>query len=369
MRSTPIIQTQSAPTRAGGPNRGAVRGAVAVLGLAALVLSGCGAQDSSGGQQGSSASASSSASSAASDLALPQGWTHVAGTTEGQDVHAEPSLPTEVTDGTGTRVTVRDASKIISAGDGISSTLGALGLKDRIYAAPEDSISPEGKEAKEHFAFNKSTGVEGLLAVDGTLFIGDNTKRHGSVAQKFREAGTDAVVVDDQATQEQKIQAVADYVGAHDAGKKLVDRLTEDFRKAHGSVSEAGLEGTKVIQVTATGAGGQNSVAGTGTPGTEMLEQLGVKSVGAESGLRGFSREFSNEGILAENPDVIIMSESDYSKWGGEEGLWKAFPTLKQTTAGKESRIVVMPDAQLKYSGPQLGAGAQALGEYLTKKA
>lgn len=346
---------------------GSAAGLIAALGIGALVLSGCGDAGSTTSEADQVSASSSETTGDSKQLKLPSGWKHAVGTTDFQDVQADSKLPTTVTDGTGTEVTVKDASKIISAGDGISSTLAALGLKDKIYAAPNNSTSSAGKDAPEHFEFSKQTGTEGLLALDGSLFIGDNTKRHGDVAKQFRDAGTDAVVVDDQQSQAKKLQAVADYVGAHDAGTKLVDKLNSDMDAAKKKVDKSDLKGHKVIQVTATGAGGANSVAGTGTPGTEMIENLGMTSVGADSGLRGLSREFSNEGILASDPDVIVMAESDFESWGGEDGLWEAFPTLKETKAGKEKHIVVMPDAQIRYSSPELGAGAEALAKAISE--
>lgn len=332
------------------------------LGVAALLLAGCG---SAGAGESDGASGTGDAAQTEDSLELPEGWTHVVGETDFEGIQAEPQLPVTMTDGTGTEVEITDVSQIISAGDGVSSTLGALGLGENLYAAPHDSVSAEGIDAPEHFEFSKQTGVEGLLAMDGTLFIGDNTNRHGDVAQQFRDAGTDAAVLDDQDSQAEKLQMVADMVGDPEAGEQLVAQLEKDFAEAEQLVAEADLSELRVIQLTATGAGGANAVAGTGTPGTEVLEELGVVAVGAESGLRGFSVEFSNEGILAENPDVVLITEADYEKWGGEEGLWEAFPTLQQTPAGQNADIVVMPDSQLKYSGPELGAGAKALAEHL----
>ncbi|MCP3424548.1 ABC transporter substrate-binding protein [Rothia sp. AR01] len=347
--------------------RGRATALTAALSLGALVLAGCGGAEAQGEPASDSGQSGSADSQTVAGMELPESWQHVAGEVDFEGIEAEPQLPATVTDGTGTEVTVHDTSKIISAGDGVSSTLAALGLADSIYAAPGNGTDPASVAAPEHFEFSKQTGTEGLLALDGTLFIGDNTKRHGDVAQQFRDAGTDAVVLDDQQTQAEKLQAVADYVGAHEAGEQLVDSLESDMDEAKRTVEDADLTGHRVIQVTANGAGGQNSVAGTGTPGTEMVEALGMTSVGSESGLRGFSREFSSEGILAANPDVILMAESDFEKWGGEDGFWEAFPTLRDTPAGQDAKIIVMPDAQLRYSSPELGAGAQALAQKLAE--
>lgn len=330
--------------------------------VCALALAGCGGT-------GSDTKNTSAAANGGSELSvpLPEGWSQIGGESDFSAIEAEPELPAKVTDGTGTEVEVKDVDKIIVAGDGVASTLGALGLADNIAAAPEDAVSPEAKDAPEHFEFGKNTGVEGLLAMDGTLFIGDNTKRHGDVAGQFRDAGTDAVVMDDQQSQGDKLKAVASYVGAEEAGEELAKTVDGQLADAAKTAENSGQTDLSIIEVTASGAGGQNAVAGTGTPGNEMIETLGYTSVGAESKLRGYSREFSNEGIVASAPDVIVMAESDYEKWGGEDGLWKAFPTLQQTPAGQNSAIFVMPDAQLKYSSPEIGVGAQALAEAVAK--
>lgn len=342
----------------------------AALGIAAFALTACGdggSEEAEGADAEHADSEAASSESGEAALELPEGWQHVVGEFEADAVQAEPQLPTTVTDGAGEEVEITDVENIVSAGDGISSTLGALGLGDHIYAAPEESTSPEGIEAEEHFQFNQNTGTEGLLAMDGTVFIGDNVARHGEIAEQFRDAGVSAVVVDDQATQAEKLQAVADYVGASEAGEQLVQIMEDDLEEAREIVAEAELEDVRVIQVTPTGAGGQNSVIGNGVPGTWIVEELGLTSVGAEEGLRGFSTDFSNEGILASAPDVIVMAESDYETWGGEEGLWEAFPTLQETEAGQNTNILVLPDAQIRYSSPELGAGAKALATALVE--
>lgn len=338
----------------------------AALGIAAFALTACGdggTEEAEGAEAEHAGSEAASSESGEAELDLPEGWQHVVGEFEADAIEAEPDLPVTVTDGAGEEVEIQDIERIISAGDGVSSTLGALGLEENIYAAPHDSTSPEGLGAQEHFEFNQNTGTEGLLAMDGTVFIGDNVARHGDVAAQFRDAGVDAAVLDDQATQAEKLQAVAEFVGDPEAGEELASLMEEDMSEAQDIVAEQDLSDIRVIQVTATGAGGQNSVAGTGVPGTEMVEELGMVSVGVESGMRGFSREFSNEGILSSDPDVIVIAESDLESWGGEEGLWEAFPTLQQTPAGEQGNIIVMPDAQLRYSSPELGAGAKALAE------
>ncbi|MDN6380422.1 MAG: ABC transporter substrate-binding protein, partial [Brevibacterium aurantiacum] len=226
--------------------------------VCALALAGC------GGSGSAAMNNETAEANAGSDLSvpLPADWSQISGASDFSSVEADPQLPAKVTDGTNTEVEVNDIDKIIVAGDGVASTLGALGLKDNIVAAPENSTSPEGLEAPEHFEFGKETGVEGLLAMNGTLFIGDNTKRHGSVAQQFRNAGTDAVVMDDQQSQSDKLKAVASYVGAEAAGEELATLVDDQLADAANTAKRSGKTDLSIIEVTANGAGGQNAVAG-----------------------------------------------------------------------------------------------------------
>ena len=66
------------------------------------------------------------------------------------------------------------------------------------------------------------------------------------------------------------------------------------------------------------------------------------------------------------NPEVILVSEDDLRVFGGEAGLWNAYPSLKQTPAGFANRVWVMPDTQLKVSSIGGGAGALALAQALS---
>ncbi len=358
--------TGRTPTPRVRRRRGAAAGLslVAAAGLSLVVvatlgLTGCGAnpaETSPGGKQ---------ASTARGVPVLPKGWTYIAGTPDYSIPPAEPKLPATVTDGTGATVTVDNIDKIIVAGDGIAAILGALDQADKIYGAPSNAVSPEATAAAKKFDFSQQTGAEGLLAVDGTLFIGDNVKRHETVARQFRNAGIDALVVDDLQTLGEKIQAVAAAVGLPAAGAQLAKQVNAQLDEAKDLVTVERADPIRIVEVTATGAGGQNSVAGAGTPGTEMIERIGAVSVGATAGLRGYSREMSNEGMLSESPDVILLTVADLAKWGGADAMWQAFPTLRQTPAGQANRVYVMPDAQLKYPSPEIGAGAQALAKAL----
>lgn len=321
-----------------------------------LALAGCGS--------GSAGSGSASGSGREASVDIPEGWTYV----EGEDVpevEAEPQLPVTATDGNKVKVEVDDASEIIVGGDDVAAILGGLGMGDLVKAAPTNSASQVALDAPEEFEFSQESGPEGLLGMDGTLFIGNNVKRHGSIAQSFNKAGTDAVVLDDQQSVPDKIRDLGSYLGVDSEAKTMAEDVEKQLKEAGEIAEDEGVEDLKVLQVTSDGAGGANAVVGTGTAGADIAEAIGVTSVGVDTKLRGYSVQYSDEGLLETQPDVILVGTADLEEWGGEKGFNEAFPTLKDTPAGKKGNVIVMPSEEIKVSGPATGAGAVALAEAL----
>lgn len=328
--------------------------------LSMTLLSGCSSSDTSPGDD----SANTSPTPTSTHMALPEGWSWVEGT-DIPSVTADPQLPTTVTDGTGTSVTVTDVSKVIVGGEDIADIMAAMGLADNVYAAPTNSVAEAATSAPVQYEYSQKTGTEGLLSVDGSLFIGNQLQRHSGVAGQFRDAGVPAVVVDNKLSVPDKIRAVGSYIGDAEAGEQLADAVQTQLDEANASAADSSAQSLRVLVVTATGAGGQNSVVGSGTAAADIVSAVGAIDVGVEMGLTGYSVEYSDEGLLQAAPDVIVMGDGDLEAWGGLEGFEAAFPTLATTPAGQSNRYIVMPSEQIKVSGAGTGAGAQALAEAL----
>ncbi|MGP9707918.1 ABC transporter substrate-binding protein [Brachybacterium sp. AOP42-C2-15] len=347
------------------PRRHLLAAAPALAALTALAACGSAEPTDAGRDDSgpSDAGGTGGAPSAGAPTDLPEGWTWVDGT-GAPTVSAAPALPVTVTDGTGAEVTIEDLSRTIVGGEDIADMLAAMGLSALIYAAPTNSVAPAALDAPEQFEFSQQTGTEGLLSVDGTCFLGNNVKRHGDVAEQFRSAGLSAAVVDDQQAVADKIRTVGTFIGDPESAEELAGAVEEQLSQASAAAGDAAKE-LRVLVVTSSGAGGANAVVGTGTAAADILEAVGAVNCGAEAGLRGYSVEFSDEGLLDLAPDVLITGTGDLEEWGGLEGFLSAFPTLAQTPAGQASNFLLMPSEQIKVSGSAVGAGALALAQAL----
>ncbi len=300
----------------------------------------------------------------ATDAALPEGWQHVAGTDIPRVARSQQDLPVTVRSDDGVDVTVTDTARTIVGNDDIVMVMESLGLADQVFAAPTNSVTVTGRNAPHHFLFNRTTGVEGILSLDGTLFVGNSLRRHGKLAQPLRDAGQTLVIVDELQPIPDKVRKLASVFGHADEGEQLAMQVQQQLDEA-ARIAATHTRKPRVIHVSATGGGGAPAVAGADTAAAGMIRLAGGINVGDEAKVANYS-QLSNEGIVAVEPEVILVSEDDLRVFGGEAGLWKAYPSLKQTPAGFANRVWVMPDTQLKVSSIGGGAGAVALAQALS---
>ena len=328
-----------------------------------MALAACGGNAPAPSATEGSAQAAPDAASKDGSAALPAGWQRVAGAEVPSLQDQKASLPAKVQSDDGADVEVSDASRIIAGGDDVIAVLEALGAGKQVFAAPTNTTTQAGLAAPHQFLFNRTTGVEGVLSLHGSLFLGNSLRRHTELARKLREVGEPAVVIDDLQPAPDKVRKIASAVGLADAGQVLATQVQRQLDEA-AAIGKTLKHAPRIIHVSATGAGGQPTVAGADSASAQLMALAGGVNIGTEAGVKNYS-QLSNEGVVAAAPEVILVTEHDLQQFGGAEGLWKAYPTLKQTPAGAANRVWVMPDVQLKYTSIGSGAGALALAKAL----
>lgn len=267
----------------------------------------------------------------ATDAALPEGWQRVAGTDIPRVARSQQDLPVTVRSDDGVDVMVTDTARTIVGNDDIVMVMESLGLADQVFAAPTNSVTDTGRKAQHHFLFNRTTGVEGILSLDGTLFVGNSLRRHGKLAQPLRDAGQTLVIVDELQPIPDKVRKLATVFGHADEGEQLAMQVQQQLDEA-ARIAATHTRKPRVIHISATGGGGSPTVGGADTAAAGLIRLAGGINVGDEAKVANYS-QLSNEGIVAVEPEVILVSEDDLRVFGGEAGLWNAYPSLKQTPA------------------------------------
>ncbi|WP_181783805.1 heme/hemin ABC transporter substrate-binding protein, partial [Pseudonocardia pini] len=299
---------------------------------------------------GACSSSPEAAETAAPAPALPAGWSWVAGTDVATVADAGTQvLPATLTGDDDVSSQVTDTSRTIVGGDDVIEVFDALGRSTDVFAAPEESATETGRNAEQTFLFNASTGTEGVLSLGGTLFVGNSVRRHTALAEQLRGTGAAAVVIDNLQPAPEKIRKLATALGMPAAGEELAIQVEGQYAEAE-RIAAGITDRPRVLHISATGAGGNPAVGGADTAAANVIRLAGGTNVGDEAGVENYS-ELSPEGVVQSEPDVILVSENDLATWGGPEQIFALFPTLAQTPAALEDRVIVMPDLQLKGGG------------------
>jgi iron complex transport system substrate-binding protein len=72
-------------------------------------------------------------------------------------------------------------------------------------------------------------------------------------------------------------------------------------------------------------------------------------------------RPVTDEGIIAMEPDVLLVMTAGLESAGGVDGLLESVPALALTPAGENRRIVDMADSEILSFGPMSARVLEAL--------
>lgn len=288
-----------------------------------------------------SASASASAASTAGTAAPADGGVPVIVT------DTSPHLPVTVTDAAGDTVTVRDTSRIVSLAGGISETLFALGLGSSVVGRDVSTEFP-GTEGIVLVTSGHDVSAEGVLALAPTLVLADARTGPPEALSAIRAAGVPVVVVPEVWTLDEasaRNDAVAEAVGMPGAGQQITD-----YVEAHAA--QAQLAGRPVIAfLYLRGNAAVYLMGGDGSGADSIIEALGGVDAGTAAGLSAFT-PLTPESLAESRPDTFLVMSKGLESVGGIEGLL-AMPGIAQTPAGRDRRVIVVPDGELLSFGPR----------------
>ncbi|MGJ9413485.1 hemin ABC transporter substrate-binding protein [Aeromicrobium sp. CF4.19] len=338
---------------------------VAVAGLFALLATaGCGALPS---VQGSEDSEGAPPLAGVSPLEDPREWegaSHAAvAATQIEPVAQSPAqdLPATVTDAQDTQVTVEDTSRILALDiyGTLSQTVFELGLGDSVVGRDVSTQFPEAEDLPLVTGNGHELNAEAILALDPTVLITDTSLGPWDVVLQVRKAGIPVVVVDSQRSIENTrslTMEVADALGVPQQGTALADRIEADVEQVADQIASIAptteRDRLRMVFLYVRGQAGVYYMFGQGSGADELITALGGHDVTEEIGWEGM-KPVNDEGIIAAQPDVILMMTKGLDSVGGVDGLLERLPALGQTPAGQKQRIVDMTDSQVLSYGPR----------------
>ena len=274
-------------------------------------------------------------------------------------------LPVTVTGFDGVAVTVTDNSRIVAADQygTLAETVFALGLGDNLVGRDTSAAFPAAENVPDVTPTGHSLSAEGILALSPTVVLTDTSIGPRAVQDQIRAAGIPVVYFDPTRTLAgvaTQIEAVAAALGVPDAGADLAERTNTEISAAADATPES-TEPPKIAFLYMRGPA-IKMLAGPGSGADALIEALGARDAGVESGLTEQFVPVTSEALIAAAPDVILMMTKGLESIGGIEGL-EQIPGIAQTPAGRERRVVDMDDDTILSFGPNTGKVLGALSK------
>ncbi|GAA3602945.1 hemin ABC transporter substrate-binding protein [Gibbsiella greigii] len=246
------------------------------------------------------------------------------------------------------------AERIVSIGGDVTEIAFALGAGDEVVARDSTSLHPTAVTKLPDVGYMRQLNAEGILALKPTLVLASELAEPALALQQVEQSGVKVVRVPGDSTLDavpQKISVIAAAVNRAAQGQQL----TERYRQQLAAVAKTPLP-VKVLFVMSHG-GISPMAAGQHTAADAVINAAGLKNA-----MQGFTRyrPLSQEGVIAGQPDLLLITTDGVSSIGGMEKLWQ-LPGLALTPAGKNHRVLIIDDMALLGFGLETPAALQKL--------
>lgn len=237
----------------------------------------------------------------------------------------------------------------------------ALGAADRILARPADIDLP-GIDDTPH-KVREWAGVEGILAIRPKLVVGSSV-----ISQRLLDGleavGVRTANIDRALPATEKVRRLAELLDLEERGAKLVEAIEADYAAVRPVEREDGP--LRIVHASKMGAGTNFSAGGAATAVHNLILRVGALNAFAEIG-RDRYRPVTPEGMILMAPDVVILSEKELPSFGDVAGLWKDYPGIGLTPAGRDGNIVIMRELHVRSDAASSGIASKALSQALNE--
>lgn len=230
--------------------------------------------------------------------------------------------------------------KVVALGGDVTEIVYALGARQTLVARDSTSQWPPEAARLPDVGYLRQLNAEGILATRPTLVLA-SVQAQPSLALKqvadnqvqvVTVPGSDALTVIDD-----KIRVVAAALGKSPEGEALRKQVAAEI----AALPTAPLN-KRVLFILSHG--GMSAMAA----GEQTGADAAIRAAGLQNAMQGVKRyqPLSQEGVIASQPDLIVISRDGVKSMGGEAALWK-LPGLAQTPAGQHRQVLEVDDMAL----------------------
>jgi iron complex transport system substrate-binding protein len=255
----------------------------------------------------------------------------------------------------------RPPERIVSLFPSWTEVLYALDLGDRLVARGKYSDYPPSVKSLPIVGDGFGNNLEALLRLEPDLVIVYDDE----LSRRIRRLGIRAVSVQAESLQEiyAAYETIAAAAGAPGRGRALAARVRGEIEAVARRYRD---RPRRRVLFCVDGKSGH--VVGPGNFVHELLTAVGGVNVAADAS--GPFPVYSLEAALRKDPEVILDASGSYgsedpSGSSGSLGTKTFIQGLRETTAGRQGKILAVSQNLVTRSGPRLGEAARRLGELI----
>jgi iron complex transport system substrate-binding protein len=244
-------------------------------------------------------------------------------------------------------VSAQETPRTVVVGGDIAEILAALDATDSLIGRDDTVLYPPELEALPSIGYLRRLTAESVLSLRPQRLIVSADAGPEEVLAQLRASGVSMVTIPAEKRLDaipDKVRKVAAAVGADERGEALAESLTAQI-EALRELPPIDLRGMFLL----SHSGMTPMVAGQETGGGGIMQAVGIDN--AFASLNGY-RPVGSEGLVANQPEVIIATTLGVQALGGEEGVWE-LPGMSLTPAGRNQRLLVFDDLPLLDFGPR----------------
>ncbi|MGY0146278.1 heme/hemin ABC transporter substrate-binding protein [Edwardsiella tarda] len=232
------------------------------------------------------------------------------------------------------------AERLVTIGGDVTEIVFALGAGDQVVARDSTSTHPAAVNALPDVGYMRQLNAEGILALKPTRVLANDQAQPALALKQIQEVGVPLTQIDGANSLdavEVKIRQLAEALGRQREGQALI----ADYQRRLAAVPRTPLASRVLFILSHNGmspmAAGQQTAA-----------DAIIRAAGAQNAMQGFNRyrPLSQEGVIAAQPDLILLTRDGAAALGGSERVWN-LPGLAQTPAARHRRVLVVDDMAL----------------------
>ncbi len=227
--------------------------------------------------------------------------------------------------------------RIISIGGDVTEIIYALNAEQNLVGRDSTSLIPQAVNSLPDIGYMRQLNAEGILALKPTKVIATEVAQPSIVLEQLKSAGITVDTIPFKYSAEnvvEKIKKVGESLGKQTQAVTLAENFANELKAIPNSPLDV-----RILFVL-NRAGANQTVAGKDTVADEAIKLIGAKNA------MGNNVRFvpiSQEGVIAANPDLIVMTRLGIQSLGSTEKVWE-LPGIAHTNAGKNKQLVIVED-------------------------